>query len=150
MEKPVVEEDLWDLIQRAICFDRQQREDRRREERLKARLANLGPREHIVWELLVEGKSNKDIANDLGIAIRTVEIRRRKLMEKLEAQSLSELVQIAMAVGDGFHVPPSLRYEDGSMIKLANPGNGRAGRRSNLTCFRETEPEGVDCWPAMD
>jgi two-component system, LuxR family, response regulator FixJ len=66
------------------------------------RLARLTPREREVFQALVEGRTNKHIANDLRISPRTVEIFRARVMEKMEAESLSELIRAGLkAAPDG-------------------------------------------------
>lgn len=107
LEKPIVEQELWDKIQEALRLDNQQRQERQYAEQLKTRFAAVTAKEHMVLELLLEGKTNKDIAKELEIAIRTVELRRNGLMKKLEARSLVELVQIGMSVGNGFSLCPN-------------------------------------------
>jgi two-component system, LuxR family, response regulator FixJ len=64
-----------------------------------ARLALLSPREREVLEGLLDGLSNKSIAYDLAISPRTVEIHRARVMDKMGARSLSELVRLALAAG---------------------------------------------------
>jgi two-component system response regulator FixJ len=66
---------------------------------IQAKLAALSNREHQVLDGLVAGKANKTIAFDLGISPRTVEIYRANLMTKMEANSLSDLVRMAMLAG---------------------------------------------------
>ena len=64
-----------------------------------AGLAALSPRERDVLDGLVAGRANKQIAFDLGISPRTVEIYRANLMNKMQAGSLSDLVRMALVVG---------------------------------------------------
>jgi two-component system response regulator FixJ len=97
-EKPFGDDAMLAAVQRALG---RQRDDSAREtERAaaKERLASLSARERQVLEGLVAGKANKNIAFDLGISARTVEIYRANVMTKMNAASLSELVRIALAV----------------------------------------------------
>jgi two-component system, LuxR family, response regulator FixJ len=72
---------------------------RRTGDAVKERVAHLSTRERQVLEGLVAGKANKNIAFDLDISPRTVEIYRANVMTKMEAASLSELVRMALAAG---------------------------------------------------
>lgn len=67
---------------------------------LSARLATLSPREREVMDLVVDGQHNKTIANALGISPRTVEIYRANMMTKMGAQSLTDLIGIALRLRD--------------------------------------------------
>jgi two-component system, LuxR family, response regulator FixJ len=98
-EKPFSDDAMLAAVRRALG---RQREDRTREgerEAVKERLANLSARERQVLEGLVAGKANKNIAFDLGISARTVEIYRANVMTKMNAASLSELVRMALFAG---------------------------------------------------
>jgi two-component system, LuxR family, response regulator FixJ len=66
---------------------------------IESRIAALSPRERDVLRGLVEGRANKQIAFDLGISPRTVEIYRANLMNKMQADSLSDLVRMALVAG---------------------------------------------------
>ncbi len=96
VEKPFNDQDLLDRIQRAIAFDCEGRGREARCAQLQARFAGLTPREREVLDLVVEGLSNKGIANRLGLSAKTVEVHRAKVMEKMHARSLSDLVKMAM------------------------------------------------------
>ena len=65
---------------------------------LLARFSTLTPREHEVMEMVTAGKSNKEIAAALGVSAKTVEAHRAKVMDKMQAGSLAELVRMAMLV----------------------------------------------------
>lgn len=98
-EKPYDEEALLDAIKSALA----RREDESRHEstktEIKTRIAELSGRERQVLEGLVAGQPNKNIAFDLKISPRTVEIYRANVMTKMKASSLSELVRMALLAG---------------------------------------------------
>jgi len=99
LEKPFEDDVLLASVQSAL--KRQDGETKRHTERLEVegRLANLSNRERDVLGGLVAGRANKQIAFDLGISPRTVEIYRANLMNKMKAGSLSDLVRMALIVG---------------------------------------------------
>ena len=99
LEKPFDDEVLLASVQSAL--KRQDGETKRHTERLEieGRLASLSNRERDVLGGLVAGRANKQIAFDLGISPRTVEIYRANLMNKMKAGSLSDLVRMALIVG---------------------------------------------------
>jgi len=96
VEKPFNDQDLLDRIQRAITRDAEWRDRDLQQARLRALFATLTPRESEVLDLVVEGLSNKAVANALGLSAKTVEVHRAKVMEKMHARSLSDLVKMAM------------------------------------------------------
>jgi two-component system response regulator FixJ len=96
LEKPFREQDLWDSIRRALELDERNRRRKARRCRAQERIAQLTPGEREVLDLILEGKLNKEIAAQLGLSIRTVEDRRARLMKKTEANSVAELVQLAL------------------------------------------------------
>jgi RNA polymerase sigma factor (sigma-70 family) len=100
IEKPFNDEVLLDAIRRAIAHEHQQRIQQGEYLQLQQRLASLTPREHEVMTMVTEGRSNKEIANALGVSAKTVEAHRARVMEKMQAGSLAELVRMALAVGD--------------------------------------------------
>jgi two-component system response regulator FixJ len=99
LEKPFDDEMLLASVRSAL--DRQDRDSERRAQQaeIEGRLAALSKRERDVLEGLVAGNANKQIAFELGISPRTVEIYRANLMTKMGAASLSDLVRMALIAG---------------------------------------------------
>ena len=100
LEKPFDENVLLERIHEAIRLDRSNRETNARKTDASARLATLTRREHEVMLLIVTGHANKEIATKLDLSTRTVETHRGRIMEKTGAQSLTELMAIALESGN--------------------------------------------------
>ena len=98
VEKPFNDQLLLDTVQRAIEQDREQRQSLAQIDEWRARLDTLTPREHEVLELVVAGASNKQISSELGVSLKTVEAHRARVMDKLQADSLSQLVRMTLTV----------------------------------------------------
>jgi two-component system response regulator DctR len=97
VEKPFNDNELVDKILAAVAHDRAQRERLATEASLAARLASLSARERQVMERVLAGDYNKNIADDLGIAVRTVEVHRARIFEKMGVRSAVELAQLLAA-----------------------------------------------------
>lgn len=95
LEKPVGRETLLDALGRALARDASQRKRHDEAERHRARLAVLTPREREVFDLIVGGKLNKEIADELGISLRTVKAYRAQLMDKLGVDTAAALGRLA-------------------------------------------------------
>lgn len=98
IEKPFNDEVLLDAIRTALAMDEQQRDRQSEKADITACYATLTPRESEVMEMVTDGKSNKEIANLLGVSAKTVEAHRARVMEKMQAGSLAELVRMAVVV----------------------------------------------------
>jgi FixJ family two-component response regulator len=99
--KPVDEQDLQQAIARAIEEDRYTQEYQHRRAVLAWRLQTLTPRERQVMALIVTGLLNKQIAGALGTSEKTVKIHRARVMQKMRAMSVAELVRMADTLGIG-------------------------------------------------
>lgn len=98
IEKPFNDQTLLDRVRYAIDLDARRRADRREELEVRRRMDRLSPRERQVMERVVAGRFNKEIAEDLGISPKTIEVHRAHVMEKMEANSVATLVRMAMVV----------------------------------------------------
>jgi RNA polymerase sigma factor (sigma-70 family) len=98
IEKPFNDNDLLHLVSQCLAKERESRDRRRQDAEVSRRLDQLTQREREVLDLIIVGKLNKQIADVLGISIKTVEVHRARVMEKMGAQSLAELVQNVMAI----------------------------------------------------
>ena len=95
LTKPVQREALFEALQRALARDATERTARAQAEQLRAAFAALTPREQAVFDRIVDGQLNKQIADALGIAERTVKMQRAQLMTKLGVSSAAELGRLA-------------------------------------------------------
>jgi len=96
LQKPFRDQDLLDRIQKALARDTERRETLGEHNRIRAHLDSLTAREREVLDLMTQGKQNKAIAQDLGVSPRTIEIHRARVMEKMNAQSIAELVRMML------------------------------------------------------
>jgi len=97
IEKPFNDQLLLDCIQRALDRDAAHRERQARHAAVVSKLQLLTPREREVLELVVKGYGNRQTAMELEISQKTVEVHRARIMKKMGAQSVAELVQMTLA-----------------------------------------------------
>lgn len=99
LTKPISSEHLLDAIERALAGQQLARAQRSRLDALRGHLARLTQRERQVFDLIVRGRINKQIAHELGTTERTVKAHRHQVMEKMQVHSLAELVSVAERLG---------------------------------------------------
>ena len=96
LEKPYSEDALLEAVREAVARDARQHAEYAHSEEIAARMARLSERERQVMDLAVAGKPNREIAVLLEISPRTVEVFKARMMEKMQARSLPELVRMVM------------------------------------------------------
>jgi two-component system, LuxR family, response regulator FixJ len=96
LQKPFRDQDLLDRVQRALEKDRATRAQLSERDSIRERLESLTAREREVLDLVTRGLANKVMAAELGVSQRTVEIHRARVMEKMGASSLAQLVRMVL------------------------------------------------------
>jgi FixJ family two-component response regulator len=99
LTKPASSEQLIDAIERAVARYESARHQRNELGSIRGLVATLTPRERQVFNLIVRGKINKQVARELGTTERTVKAHRHQVMEKMQVHSLAELVSNAERLG---------------------------------------------------
>jgi two-component system response regulator DctR len=101
VEKPFSDNALVDRVEQALANSAEAIQRRRAKERVERALAELTERENEVMHLVIEGRPNKLIADALGISVRTVEVHRARVFEKMEVKSAVELANLLRENGVG-------------------------------------------------
>jgi FixJ family two-component response regulator len=105
LTKPVSSEQLLHAIEQAMAHHEVRRNAQQKQDGFRRLLATLTPRERQVFDRVVQGKINKQIAHNLGPTERTIKAHRQRVMEKMKVQTLAELVTIAERLGIGAQAP---------------------------------------------
>ena len=95
VEKPFNNQNLLDIVQKGIAESLRIKDSHMEHKKREARLSSLTTRERQVFDLIVAGQTNKSVARHLDISQKTVEVHRSKVMAKLVAKSLSDLINIS-------------------------------------------------------
>jgi FixJ family two-component response regulator len=99
LTKPIASDDLRHTVEKALRHHQALVDQHRTLDGIRARLTKLTPRERQVFDLIVRGNMNKQIGRALGTTERTIKAHRQKVMEKMQVQTLAELVSLAERVG---------------------------------------------------
>jgi FixJ family two-component response regulator len=99
LQKPFNDQDLLDCVHRALSQSRAKLAERTERTELQDRLDTLTPREREVLLQVITGKLNKQIAGDLGIAEKTIKVHRGRVMQKMRAGSVADLVRMVEKLG---------------------------------------------------
>lgn len=99
LPKPFDDQDLLDSVERALEHHREIRMAGEQRQEVEERMERLTPREREVFEHVVKGMLNKQVAFDLGTSEKTIKVHRARVMQKMEAESLADLVRMANRVG---------------------------------------------------
>lgn len=116
IEKPFNDQMLLDCVHNALAEDRVRRCTRAQRQQLLERFGTLTPREQDVLHQVVEGLSNREIADLLHLSRKTVEVHRAKVMQKMQADTLSQLIRMAMAL---------------NILKVFDTGSGAATKTAS-------------------
>lgn len=98
LDKPCNDHELYNAVRKALAHDQQQRKSALKKVAINQRLSSLKLHEKRVLELLMAGLSNKKIAKELDLSVRTVESHRQKVFEKMQSGSVAELVRLVLSV----------------------------------------------------
>jgi two-component system response regulator FixJ len=101
LEKPCRDDELWEAVRDGLAADRQALAADVTRDDVRRRLATLSAKERDVLQYITAGDANKVVARKMGVSVRTVEIHRRGVFQKMGADSLAELVRLVVAVENG-------------------------------------------------
>jgi len=99
LPKPFTEKDLLDAVERAISRSRVQIRDGAEVAQIKKRIDTLSPRELEVFHFVAQGLLNKQIASRRGTALQTIKVHRGRVMQKMQAKTVTELIHFAQKAG---------------------------------------------------
>lgn len=101
IEKPFREHEMWDAIHEAVELNLRQREMAQQRREMEKRVATLSDKDRALLKMVAQGESKETMAQELGVSVRTVELRRTQMMKKLGLHAPVELIQFALAASNG-------------------------------------------------
>jgi DNA-binding CsgD family transcriptional regulator len=116
LTKPFGAKELLNAVQRAVAKDVEDRSAEARAAEVAERAKKLSPREMQVFALVVTGMLNKQIADVLGVVLKTVKVHRARVMTKMQAGSVAELVRLADRLGVIVPTGPEVRFPQGPLL----------------------------------
>jgi FixJ family two-component response regulator len=99
LPKPFTEKDLLNAIERAVVRSKSQNKDSAEIAQINRRIKMLSPRELEVFHFVAQGMLNKQIASKRGTALQTIKVHRGRVMQKMQAKTVTELIHFAQKVG---------------------------------------------------
>lgn len=99
LQKPYIERDLLDAIERALARSKNQNKEGAEMELIRKRIKTLSPRELEVFHCVTRGMLNKQTASRLGTALQTIKVHRGRVMHKMQAKTVTELIDFARKAG---------------------------------------------------
>ncbi|MEQ8209640.1 MAG: response regulator [Lacipirellulaceae bacterium] len=96
LDKPYADDDLWTFVQEAICKSEKELRRSQHQASLEERLRKLSPQDRAVLQLMLDGQKNRTIAKRLDVSLRTVENRRRRVFDVMEADSVAQLTRMVV------------------------------------------------------
>jgi two-component system, LuxR family, response regulator FixJ len=118
LEKPFNDDVLLEQIRLALMLDGRRRRERDALDLVRERVARLTPREYEILAHVVEGLSSREIASRLNVSFKTVEAHRAKIMRKMEAVSVAQLVRIVVSANSWADQREAVAANDSSRARL--------------------------------
>jgi two-component system response regulator FixJ len=113
LDKPLAEDDLWGFIQEGLAESKAEQKRRRHQRELESRFKRLSLQDRQVLQLILEGCKNRSMAKRLEVSLRTIENRRRRVFDVMQAESVAELTR--MVVEYEHNLPPAEPADSGWM-----------------------------------
>lgn len=110
LDKPCRDNELWSFIQEGLAKSEEDLRRRKHHKSLEARFRRLSPQDRLVLQLILEGCKNRTMAKRLDVSLRTVENRRRRVFDVMQAESVAELTRMVMEFEHS--LPPSAATSD--------------------------------------